>query len=147
MVFAEFITRGDSAEAIAAYREAFQPSIFRQTPWAGVGMGMLAADTDEEAERLDAPRRAWSRAFAEGNPGAFMSIDAAQADLKARGAETPSAEERRFAIVGDGPTVRAGLQAKAEIVGADELFLITFAPTLEAGVRSLELTAPTLTPM
>ena len=147
MVFAEFITRGDSAEAIAAYREAFQPSIFRQTPWAGLGVGALAAGTAVEAERLETPRRAWSHAFAEGNAGAFLSIDNALVDLKARGAETPSPEERRFAFVGDGPTVRAALQAKAEAVGADELFLITFAPTLEARVRSLELTSPTLTPM
>jgi len=141
MVFAEFITRGDSAEAIAAYREAFQPSIFRAEPWAGVGVGALAADTAAEAERLDAPRRAWGYAFAEGNAGAFLSIDAAQGALKARGVGAPTPEERQSALVGDGPTVRAALQAKAKSVGADELFLITFASTLEAKVRSLELIA------
>jgi luciferase family oxidoreductase group 1 len=147
MVFAEFITRGDAAEAIAAYRQAFQPSIVRATPWAGVGVAALAADTAEEAIRLDAPRRAWGHAFADGGAGPFLSIEAALANLKARGAETPSDEERNFAFVGDGPTVWAALQAKAEAVGADELFLITFAPTLEARVRSLELIHPTLTPM
>jgi luciferase family oxidoreductase group 1 len=147
MVFAEFIARHDAADAITAYREAFQPSIFRQQPWAGVGVGALAADSTEEAMRLDAPRRAWGHAFAEGGAGPFLSIDAALADLKARGAETAGDEDRRFAFVGDGPTVRGDLQAKAQAVRADELFLITFAPTLEARARSLELTRPTLTPM
>jgi len=147
MVFAEFIARHEATEPIAAYREAFQPSVFREQPWAGVGVGALAADTTAEATRLDAPRRAWGHAFAEGGAGPFLSIDAALADLKARGAETPGDEESRFAFVGDGPTVRAALQAKAKAVGADELFLITLAPTLEARVRSLDLTRPTLTPM
>jgi len=147
MVFAEFIALRDAGEAIAAYREAFQPSIFRDAPWAGVGVGALAADTAEEATRLDAPRRAWGHAFTEGGAGRFLSVEAALADLKARGAETPSDEDGRFAFVGDGPTARAALQAKAEAVDADELFLITFAPTLGARARSLELTRPTLTPM
>ncbi len=140
MVFAEFIARRDAAEAIAAYRAAFRPSIFRDKPWAGVGVGALAADTAEEADRLETPRRAWGYAFSEGRAGPFLSVEAALADLQARDAGPPSAEERRFAFVGDGLTVRTALQAKAEAVGADELFLITFAPTLEARVRSLELT-------
>ncbi|HEX3916540.1 MAG TPA: MsnO8 family LLM class oxidoreductase, partial [Caulobacteraceae bacterium] len=52
MVFAEFIARADGAPAIAAYRQAFQPSVYRQEPFAAVATIALAAETTEEAERL-----------------------------------------------------------------------------------------------
>src|SRR5579872_761024 len=62
MVFAEFIARADGAPAVAAYREAFQPSVYRSHPHAGIATIALAADTAEEADRLAAlvprpPRR------------------------------------------------------------------------------------------
>jgi hypothetical protein len=116
--------------------------VFRQTPWAGAGLAALAADTTEEAARLDAPRRAWGLAFAEGRQGAFLGVDAALADLEARGSEGLAADDPRLGFVGDGEMVRSALAAKAQAVGADELFLITFAPTLAARVRSLELLRP-----
>jgi luciferase family oxidoreductase group 1 len=140
MVFAEYIARTDAAEAIAAYRAAFTPSIVRKAPWAGVGLGALAADTADEALRLDAPRRAWSAAFGEGRQNPFMGIEAALADLRRRGMTTPG-EGDAGVLVGDGPTVRAGLAAKARASGADELFLVNLAPTLGDRVHSLELMA------
>src|SRR5580700_5497643 len=36
MVFAEFIARADGAPAVKAYREAFQPSVYRAEPFAGL---------------------------------------------------------------------------------------------------------------
>src|SRR5580698_8792486 len=52
MVFAEFIARSDAAPAVAAYREAFQPSVYRSDPFAAVACIALAADTAAEADRL-----------------------------------------------------------------------------------------------
>src|SRR3954468_6351329 len=43
MVFAEFIARADADPAVAAYRQAFQPSAFRSEPWAGVALIAFAA--------------------------------------------------------------------------------------------------------
>src|SRR5580658_836115 len=123
MVFAEFIARSDGAGAIAAYREAFQPSVYRAEPFAGIASIALAADTAEEADRLAAltprpPQR----------PG-----------------EPPEGEGfiRRFR--GDGAAVRAFLAEKAAHTGADELFVLNGAPTLESRLRSMELIAPLLT--
>ena len=140
MVFAEFIARGDGAGAVAAYREAFVPSIFRPAPWAGVAVAALAADTADEAVRLDAPRRAWGMAFAEGRQTVFPKVDAALAELKRPGVAAP-ADDDGLMLVGDGPTVRAGLAEKARRSGADELFVTGFAPTLADRIRSLELSA------
>jgi luciferase family oxidoreductase group 1 len=119
MVFAEFIARADGAPAVAAYREAFQPSVYRAAPFAAVATIALAADTAEEAERLASlaprpPRR----------PG-----------------EAPEDEGfvRRFS--GDATAVLGFLEAKASHTGADELFVLNAGPTLDSKLRSLELIA------
>ena len=118
MVFAEFIARADGAPAVAAYREAFQPSVYRSEPMAGIATIALAADTVEEAGRLAAmvPRRP-----------------------PAPGGEAAERFVRR--IRGDGPLVRAYLDAKISHTGADELFVMSAGPTLETRIRSLELIA------
>ena len=122
MVFAEFIARADGAPAVAAYRQAFQPSVYRAEPFAAVATIALAADTAAEADRLAAliprpPRR----------PG-----------------EPPEGEGfiRRFR--GDAAAVCAWLEEKARLTAADELFVLTAGPTLASRVRSLELIADTM---
>ena len=120
MVFAEFIARCDGAPAVAAYREAFEPSVYRDRPLAGVAAIALAADTAEEAERLAAlaPRPPQRPDEPPEQPG-FI---------------------RRFR--GDGASVRAYLAEKAAHTGADELFVLNAGPTLASRLRSLELIAP-----
>ena len=139
MVFAEFIAQTDAAPAIAAYRAAFTPSPFRDKPWAGVGTSAFAADTPEEAQRLDAPRQVWALAFLEGRQTSFPSLEAAHAKLAALGPDPRLAEVSRRSIVGDGAQVRAALAAKAAHTGADELFIISYGPTREDRARSLAL--------
>jgi luciferase family oxidoreductase group 1 len=117
MVFAEFIARRSGAGAVAAYRDAFQPSLFRQTPWAGVATIAMAADSKEEADRLaelqPIPRTP-------GPPDAPGFI-------------------RRFR--GAGPEVRDYLASKAADTACDELFVMTAGPTVPSRIRSLELIA------
>lgn len=139
MVFAEFIAQSDAAPAIAAYRAAFTPSPFRDKPWAGVGTSAFAADTLEEAQRLDAPRQVWALAFLEGRQTSFPTLEAAHAKLAALGPDPRLTEVSRRSIVGDGAHVRAALAAKAAHTGADELFIISYGPTRKDRARSLEL--------
>jgi len=122
MVFAEFIARSDAAPAVAAYREAFQASVHRPEPFAGVATIALAADTAEEAERLAAlaprpPQR----------PG-----------------EAPEDEGfiRRFR--GDGAAARAYLAQKAAHTDADEIFVLNGGPTLASRLHSMALIAEML---
>ncbi|HEY3799397.1 MAG TPA: MsnO8 family LLM class oxidoreductase [Caulobacteraceae bacterium] len=120
MVFAEFIARGDGAPAVKAYREAFQPSIYRSEPFAGVATIALAADTEAEAQRL---------------------VDLSPRPPRRPG-EPPEGEGgfiRRFR--GDGPQVRAYLAEKQAHTAADEVFVMSAGPTLESRIRSLELIA------
>jgi hypothetical protein len=122
MVFAEFIARTDGAPAVAAYRQAFQPSVYRAEPFAAVATIALAADTAEEAERLAAlvPRPPSRPGF--------------------------QPEDERFIrrFRGDAAAVRGYLEEKAEHTAADELFMLHGAPTLESRLRSMELVAELL---
>jgi luciferase family oxidoreductase group 1 len=120
MVFAEFIARASGGPAVAAYRDAFQPSIWRSAPLAAVATIALAADTAEEADRLAEliPRPPSRPGEPPGEPG-FI---------------------RRFR--GDGAQVRGYLAEKLAGTGADELFVMAAGPSLASRIRSLELIAP-----
>jgi luciferase family oxidoreductase group 1 len=142
MVFAEFIARTDGDAACAAYRQAFQPSAFRAEPWAGLALIALAAETAEEAWRLDAPRRAASVAMLEGARQRFPSVEEAEAFLaERRGAPLLAMIEGRT-LAADQMTVLGRLAEKTRTSGADELFVMASGPSLPTRIRSLELLAP-----
>ena len=142
MVFAEFIARTDAGPSVAAYRAAFQPSVFRKAPWAGVATIALAADTDLEAQRLAAPMRAGNLVTLQGGRRRFPSIPEALAFLDEHRDSPLLDQVLARAMVGDAASVRARVRAKAEAAGADEVFLMAVGPTLESRIRSLELTCP-----
>lgn len=142
MVFAEFIARIDGAPAVAAYRAAFEPSVFRAEPLAAVATIALAADTADEAERLAAPMRAGNLATLDNQRRRFPSIEEALAFLEARKDDPRMPAVMARAMVGDAAAVRAKVAKKAADTDADELFLMAVGPTLESRIRSLELTAP-----
>jgi luciferase family oxidoreductase group 1 len=141
MVFAEFIARADGGPAVAAYRQAFAPSPFRAQPLAAVALIAFAAQTDEEAQRLDAPRRASTLSYLSGTRERFASIEAAQAYLAGRPDDPGLAGVIARAITGEAAAVRARLAAKLADTGADEVFVMSVGPTLETRIRSLELIA------
>ncbi len=141
LVFSEFIARGDATAAIAAYRRAFEPSVFRAEPWAATAVIALAADTAEEAERLDSPRRAGTLAMLEGRERVAQSIDEAAAALAQRAGDPVLAGIIARSITGEAGAVRQALADKAASSGADEVFVMASGPTLETRIRSLELIA------
>lgn len=139
MVHAEFLAGSGGAEAVHAYRQAFRPSPFRDRPLAAVAVAAMAADTAEEARRLDQPRIAWSVGFAEGLNEPFPDLATAHQRLTEKAGHAMIAESAGRSIIGDGPQVRAGLAAKLDECRADELFVIAAGPTLADRIRSLEL--------
>jgi luciferase family oxidoreductase group 1 len=142
MVFAEFIARADADAAVAAYRQAFQPSAFRDAPWAGVALIAFAAATAEDAWRLDAPRRAGNVAMLEGRRQRFPSVDQALAFLSEHAGSPVLRMVEARTITGDQMGVLGVLAEKTRTTGADELFILATGPTLADRIRSLELLAP-----
>lgn len=142
MVFAEFIAQTNGAPAVAAYRKAFEPSAFRDTPWAAVATIALAAETDEEAQRLAAPLRAGNLSMLMNQRRRFRSIPEAQAFLAEHAGSPLMPMVMARGIVGEVSYVRAELAAKAEREGVDELFVMAVGPDLATRIRSLELIKP-----
>ena len=139
MVFAEFIARSEGGPSVAAYRGAFQPSVFRAEPCAAVATIALAAETEEEAVRLAAPMRAGALANLDNERRRFRTIPEAQAFLVEHAGDPRLSGVLARAIVGNPDQVRAGLSAKAQTADADELFVMSVGPSLETRIRSLEL--------
>ena len=142
MVFAEFIARADGDAAVAAYRQAFQPSAFRQQPWAGIALIAFAAEDADEAWRLDAPRRAASVAMLEGARQRFPDVAEAMAYLADRSASPALQMIEARTIASDQMTVLGRLAEKTRTSRADELFIMATGPSLAARIHSLELLRP-----
>jgi luciferase family oxidoreductase group 1 len=142
MVFAEFIARADAGPAIAAYRQSFQPSAFRSEPWAGTAVVAYAADTAEQAWREDAVRRAATVSMLSGQRRRFADIGSAEDFLGHFTGSPLLAQVEGRTLAADAATIRETLAARAADAQADEVFVMTTGPSLEARIRSLELIRP-----
>lgn len=140
LAFADFLSPGGAPQAIAAYRDAFRPSAFAAQPHAALGIVALAADTQDEAERLASTLRAWTLGLGFRQGGAFQRVDKAVQTLAQAYPEALEATASR-AIIGDLSTVCAKLSSAADKANADELFILSIAETTQARIRSYELIA------
>ncbi|MEM9668766.1 MAG: LLM class flavin-dependent oxidoreductase [Pseudomonadota bacterium] len=138
LAFADFLSPGGAAAAIAAYRDAFKPSAFAGKPHAAIGLVALAANTAEEAARLSSTLRAWSigLSFRQGAP--FQTVEKAVETLEQADQKLIEAAANR-AIIGDLSTVCGKLRDVAKETTADEIFILSVAETTEARIRSYEL--------
>jgi luciferase family oxidoreductase group 1 len=136
---AYFFSRGESAQAIRAYKAAFQPSPQFPEPHAILTVAVICAPTDEEAAALNRAAQLTALRRLNGVKGAFASIEEAQA-------YPFTAEElekvRMFdPIYGSPARVHAELTQLAEQLGADELMLTTNIGDHALRRRSYELVA------
>ena len=127
--------------AIDLYRQLFRPSAVLQQPYVMIGVPVIAAPTDEEAEYLASStyqrvlgiitgQRGLLRPPVENYlPGLPPAERAAIADFLAVG------------VVGGPQTVRAGLRALAQATRADEFMLVSDVFDPELRLRSLEIAA------
>ncbi|RKJ98448.1 LLM class flavin-dependent oxidoreductase [Alicycliphilus denitrificans] len=127
--------------AIDLYRQLFRPSAVLRQPYVMIGVPVIAAPTDEEAEYLASStyqrvlgiitgQRGLLRPPVENYlPGLPPAERAAIADFLAVG------------VVGGPQTVRAGLRALAQATRADEFMLVSDVFDPELRLRSLEIAA------
>ena len=140
--FAHFITDGRSVErALAIYRERYQPSERHPEPQATVCIWALAAETEDEAERLFTSR-AHARLMREvGQRGPMESPE----DLAGRQYSAPERawldDYRERAIIGTGDQVLAQLQARADAYGINEVVVLTWTYHQADRRKSYELLA------
>ncbi|MEA2374051.1 MAG: hypothetical protein QOD53_514 [Thermoleophilaceae bacterium] len=136
--FADFINPG-GAEIAQAYVRDFTPSTRGSEPRVSVGLWALAADTEEEAQRLASSARMTLRLLRRGRLVPVPPPDKAQRFLDQDG--DPRGFGKRRAIIGTPDQVREGIEAAAGEYGADEAIVLTITHDHGARRRSYELIA------
>jgi luciferase family oxidoreductase group 1 len=139
--FAHFINADGGPEVTQAYRDRFKPSDSFPSPQVSVGVFVLCAETEAEAQRLSATRNLWVLHLLSGRGGAFPSPEEALA--------YPYTEEERVRIraieargvVGTPDRCKAKLDQIATDYSADEIIVLTITYDFSARLKSYELLA------
>jgi luciferase family oxidoreductase group 1 len=125
--------------AVAAYRNEFRPSAQLDRPYVIVGVNVIAADSDSEAqEQLLAAKR--NRVSSLLGRGQTFTDDEAD-EILASPAGYRIQEMVTYSAVGTPADVREYVEAFAKHSDADELISVHPSPTAEARLRSVELLA------
>jgi luciferase family oxidoreductase group 1 len=135
--FAHHFDTPGTMEAIAIYRAAFSPSPDLAEPHTMVTAGVLAAETDEEAEYLSGPARLAVLGIRTNRRVPVLSPDAAAAHPDIDVARSMPSNR----IVGSAETVRDKLAQLIERTAADEIMISTMTHGLPERIRTLELVA------
>jgi len=139
--FAHHFAGDNTMSAVAAYRANFRPSAVLERPYLMLGVNVLCAPTDDEADYLAGSGRLAILRLRQGRPDVYPTPEEA-----AEYSFTPMEKEvvRGWTanhVVGAPATVRAGLEELVARTGADELMLTTMAHDPASRIRSFELVA------
>src|SRR4051794_8675943 len=139
--FADFINPG-GAEIADLYRERFTRGERLPEPSMSVAVWTIAAETDEEAQRLASSSRMTMTLLRQGRLIPVPPPEKAMRFLESRGPTTPDQRGGgRRAVIGSPDKVRAGLEEVAEQYGAQEVMVVTITYDHAARRRSYELIA------
>ena len=134
LAFADFLNPGGAKDALSAYHDAFEPSPFCEKPYAGVGLVVVAAETQAEAGRLAAPIKAWALGRATGKFTPYLESDAALDALERAPLEPP-----QRGIIGTGEGVAKRLLETAQETRASEFFLLSITDSIKTRINSYRL--------
>lgn len=127
-------------EALALYRQRFQPSALLDAPYCAAAINVVAADTDEEAVLLASSMEQSFIALRSGRPGRLKPpVPDYRATLPEE-AQNLLDRVRRISANGSVATVRDRLAAFAKRSGADEIIVAGSIYDPAARLRSLRLT-------
>jgi luciferase family oxidoreductase group 1 len=127
--------------ALAIYRGRFKPSATLATPYAMVGVNVIAADTDAEARRLATTKQ---MSFVNLLRGTKLETQPPIDDIDTYWTPTERMQAEHMlarSIVGSPETVRAGIEALVAETQADELMVVSDVYEHRARLRSYELIA------
>ena len=142
--FAHFIEPGPTKAAIEHYRANFSAAKSNlRVPHAMLALGVVCADTDEEAERLLSSARLFRRRIRQNDVRPIPTVEEALRELGPNPA--PAAHELggdypRY-VVGNPRKVRDQLMLMAEELRLQELMIVTIVHDHQARMHSYELVA------
>jgi luciferase family oxidoreductase group 1 len=139
--FAHHFAAGNTDAAIQVYRSAFQPSEVLEAPYVMLGVNVVCAADEADAQRLALPGHLAFLRLRQGKPGLYPSPEeAAEYNF------TPFEREAikgwtASHVIGDPDTVRDGLTDLVARTGADELMLSTMLHSVDDRIESYRLVA------
>ena len=137
--FAHHFSAGNTEAAVQLYRSRFEPSAYLDEPKVMIGVGVICAETDEEARWLAGPSRLAFARLRSGRPGRFPTPEEAAAHDFTPDEEAVVSSVAKGHIFGSPVTVRAGLIDLIERTGADELIISTMVHDQNDRLASYEL--------
>jgi luciferase family oxidoreductase group 1 len=127
--------------ALAIYRRNFKPSAALAQPHAIIGMGVYAADTDDEARRIFTSAQLMTLNLIRGHPGE-LPPPVETMEGRWSPAEQRALEERtHYTAVGSAETIRQHIQQVATDTAADEIIATAQIYDHAARLRSFEIAA------
>ena len=139
--FASHFAPAALMQAIAVYRQRFEPSAQLDKPYVMVGMTVVAADTDDEARFL---RTSIQQSFVNRRRGLRGTLPPPVADFEDQVTPHERAmlnESQSCTAVGAPDTVERGIAAFVERTGADEVMITANIHDHAKRLRSFELVA------
>ncbi|HEY4664949.1 MAG TPA: LLM class flavin-dependent oxidoreductase [Comamonas sp.] len=133
-------------QAIALYRQLFRPSAALSKPYVMVGVPVVAAASDEEAQFLASSTQQRVLGILTGQRGKLPPpVDGFMAQLGPR-EQAAINDFLSMSVIGGADTVRKGFARIQQATEADELILVTdvYDPALR--MRSLEIAAQAIQP-
>jgi len=138
---AHFLNPSHSHELATRYRECFQRGNGLSKPHVNVGVFVLCAETEEEAEALALTRDVWRLGLEKGMPGPIPSVNEAYAYPFTAQERALIAQRRQHAICGTPEQVAEQLRGLAVKHQADELVVISNCFDFEVRKNSYRLLA------
>ena len=139
--YAHFINDRGGAEVMRAYRDRFRPSRWSSVPRGSVGVFVICADSDAEAQRLAASRDLWRLRLDRGELWPIPTIEDSEAYPYSDIDRRRIAAHRQRMVIGAPEQAKAKLDALAQAYRVDELVIVTITYDFLARRRSYELLA------
>ena len=139
--FAHHFSSANTLPALELYRNSFRPSAMLEKPHAMIAAAVIAADSDDEAQRLAMPSWLSFLKLRTGRPGPLPTPETAEAYPYTDLDREFIRERAASAIVGSPSTVRTGIADLLERTKADELMITTQVHDLKDRIHSYELVA------
>jgi len=139
--FAHFISGEGGPAVMEMYRREFRPSRHLAAPLGSIGVFVLCADTQEEAERLTQSRDLWRLRLDQGHLGPVPSIEEAAAYAYSREERLRIAFNRQRMVIGTPAQAKERLTELAATFGVEEVVAVTICYDFKARLRSYELLA------
>ncbi len=140
-VFASHFAPTDLDQALAIYRERFQPSVRLARPHVMAAATVIAADTDTEARRLFSSLQQSFVSLRTGMPGPLPPpVEDMDSRLDPQ-AKHMLSQALSCAVIGGPATVKAGLEAFVRRTSADEVMVTASIFDHAARLKSFEIVA------